>query len=219
MAVMTTPELSNVDIVVYTLFKLGGYGRKIHTEEVAYEAYRLAKERFGWRLKKFREMGFPDKEPVRSGLTDAAKEKYGHLVEGRAGVEAKGKETDGWILTSQGVAWIREHEKRIESALGATRPSTRTVDARRFKRQMRDQPLYQRFVDVGSLDGENRYAFTDMLEISPDAPKEVITMKFRTLRSTAQLVADQQIINFLNACTKAFINLLPEINSVPNDRQ
>jgi hypothetical protein len=216
---MTPPELSNVDIVVYTLFKLRGYDRKIHTEEIGYEAYKLAKERFGWRLKKFRDMGFPDKELVRKGLVDAANEKYGHLVEGRAGVEAKGKETDGWALTPQGVAWIREHEKRIESALGAARPGTPTVDARRFKKQMHDEPLFQQFVKVGSLDGENRYRFTDMLKISPDSPKEVIAMKFRTLRSTAQLVADQQIIEFLHACAKAFINLLPDINFQPNNRQ
>src|SRR5215469_15983298 len=141
---MTAPEVSNVDVVVYTLFKLGGHGRKIQTEEIAYEAYKLAKERFGWRLKKFREMGFPDKEPVRSGLMDAAKEKYGQLVEGRAGVEAKGKESDGWVLTPEGVTWIRENEKRIESALAVTRPSTPSVDARRFKRQIREQPLFQR---------------------------------------------------------------------------
>jgi len=38
----------NIDVVVYALFKLGGYERKIHTEEIAYEAYCLAKERFAW---------------------------------------------------------------------------------------------------------------------------------------------------------------------------
>jgi hypothetical protein len=70
---MTEPELSNIDVVLYALFKLGGDERKIHTEEIAYEAYSLAKERFGWRLSRFRDMGFPDKEPVRRALMDAAK--------------------------------------------------------------------------------------------------------------------------------------------------
>ena len=66
-------------------------------------------------------MGFPDKEPVRRALMDAAKEKYGHFAEGRAGVHAKGKETDGWALTPEGMTWIRENEKRITSTLGTTR--------------------------------------------------------------------------------------------------
>ena len=100
---MAQPALSNIDVVVYALFKLGGYERKIHTEEIAYEAYCLAKERFTWKLRRFRDMGFPDKERVRRGLTDAAREKYGRLVEGRADVNAKGKETDGWVLTLEGV--------------------------------------------------------------------------------------------------------------------
>jgi hypothetical protein len=206
---MAQPDLSNVDIVVYALFRLRGYERKFHTEEIAYEAHNIAKERFGWRLKKFRDMGFPDKEPVRSGLMDAAKEKYGHLVDGRAGVESKGKETDGWMLTTAGMAWIRENEKRIESALGTVRPSIRSQDADRFKKQMREQPLYQKFKEQGNLDGEGRYVFTDMLNTSPDAPKEVIAMKFRGLRSTAELVADKQIISFLDACARSFPELVP----------
>jgi hypothetical protein len=83
-------ELSNIDVVLYALYKLDGHMRKVHTEEIAYDAYKLAKERFGWRLQQFREMDLPDKELVRMSLMDAAKEKYGCLVEGRAGVEATG---------------------------------------------------------------------------------------------------------------------------------
>jgi hypothetical protein len=74
---MTEPELSNVDVVLYALFKLGGDERKIHTEEIAYEAHSLAKERFAWRLSRFR-----DKEPVRRALMDAAKENTAILPRG-----------------------------------------------------------------------------------------------------------------------------------------
>ena len=77
---MRNDELTNIDIVLYALFRLGGHNHKVHTEEVAYESYKLAKDRFGWRLPKFREMDFPDKDPIRVSLTDAAKEKYGSLV-------------------------------------------------------------------------------------------------------------------------------------------
>ena len=205
---MTEPELSNVDVVLYALFKLGGDERKIHTEEIAYEAYCLAKERFAWKLRRFRDIGFPDKERVRRGLTDAAKEKYGRLVEGRTDVHAKGKETDGWVLTLEGVIWIRKNEKRIESTLGTTRPRTFFVDMLRFKKRMREQSLFRRFLENENLEGQNLYSFTDMLNISPDTPKEVIAMKFRTLRSNAELVADQQIISFLDACAQAFSTVL-----------
>jgi len=201
---MTEPELSNVDVVLYALFKLGGDERKIHTEEIAYEAHSLAKERFAWRLSRFRDMGFPDKEPVRRALMDAAKEKYGHLAEGRADVHAKGKETDGWALTPEGVTWIRENEKRITSTLGTTRAGMPFVDALRSKVRMHEQPLFRRFLEKEKLEGQNLYNFTDMLNTSPGAPKEEIALRFRRLHSTAQLVADQQIISFLDACAQAF---------------
>jgi hypothetical protein len=206
---MAQPALSNVDVVVYALFKLGGYERKMHIEEIAFEAYCLAKERFAWKLRRFRDMGFPDKERVRRGLTDAAKEKYGHLVESRADVHAKGTETDGWVITPGGVTWIRKNEKRIESILGTTRPRTPFVDTLRFKKRIREQPLFRRFLENENLEGQNLYNFTDMLNIGPDTPKEVIAMKFRTLRSNAELVADQQIIGFLDACAQAFSTVLP----------
>jgi hypothetical protein len=205
---MLQRALSNIDVVVYALFKLGGYERKIHTEEIAYEAYCLAKERFAWKLRRFRNMGFPDKERVRRGLADAAKEKYGCLVEGRADVHIKGRETEGWVLTPEGVTWIRKNEKRIESVLGTTRPRTPFVDTLRFKKRMREQPLFRRFLENQNLEGQNLYNLTDMLNISSDSPKEVIAMNFRTLRSNAELVGDQQIIAFLNGCALAFSTVL-----------
>src|SRR5262249_45563598 len=165
---MRQRALSNIDVVVYALFKLGGYERKIHTEEIAYEAYCLDKERFAWKLSKFRDMGFPDKERVRRGLTDAAKEKYGRLVEGRADVHIKGKETEGWVLTLEGVMWIRRNEKRIEGTLGTTRPRTAYIDTLRFKKRMREQPLFRRFLENQGLEGQNLYNFTDMLNVRPD---------------------------------------------------
>jgi hypothetical protein len=153
-------------------------------------------------------MGFPDKEPVRRALMDAAKEKYGHLVEGRAGVHAKRKETDGWALTPEGVTWIRENEERIKSILGTTRSMMPFVDALRFKVRMHEQPLFRRFLEKEKLEGQNLYNFTGMLNTSPGAPKEEIAMKFRTLCSKAELVGDQQIISFLEACAQAFSTVL-----------
>src|SRR3990172_10333028 len=167
---MRNDELTNIDIVLYVLLQLRGHQQKVHTEEIAYEAYKLAKDRFGWRLRKFRQMDFPDKEAVRISLIDAAKEKYGSLVEGRSGVEAKRKEIDGWTFTPQGARWIREHQKRIEQQLGTGQTKISKKDTDRFIRQMRDQPLFQSFVQ-NNLTKESRYALTDMLNTNPDAPK------------------------------------------------
>lgn len=202
------PRLSNVDVAVYALFRLGGHERKLHTEEIAYEAYELAKERFGWKLPQFRRKDFPDKETVRFALEDAAKEKNGCLVEGRSGAESKGKDTDGWRLTPAGASWVIKNKDRIEHALGQTRPQTRTVDAGRFRRQIVKQPLFHKFAAKGELVGESPYDLTDMLNTSPDASKGVILTKFTSLRSAAELVGDEEILRFLDACVRAFPGLL-----------
>ena len=206
---MKLDELTNIDIVLYALFQCDGHKHKVHTEEIAYKAYMLAKDRFGWRLRKYREMDFPDKEPVRISLMDAAKEKYGSLVEGRSGVEASGKDIDGWTFTPQGARWIREHQNRIEGKLGREQSKISKTDASRFIKKMKDQPLFQSFVK-DNLSAENRYALTDMLNTSPDAPKSIVTKKYRRLRSTAELAADKEILRFLDECVATFPELLSD---------
>lgn len=204
---MSDSELTNIDIALYALYDLGGHEKKVHTEEVAYRAYELAEERFGWRLPRFREKHFPDKEPVRIALMDAAKLKYGQLVEGRSGVEAKGKDIDGWFFTPAGAAWIRDNVDRIQSALRITRPKASPKDAERFRKYMRSQELFAQYKE-GNLTGENSYALRDMLEVSPDAPRDMLLTKFRRLQTNAALVRDQEIINFLDECSSAFSGFL-----------
>ena len=143
---------------------------------------------------------------------DAAKEKYGSLVEGRSGVEATGKEIDGWTFTPQGARWIREHQRRIEEQLGTEQSKISKKEADRFVRQMREQSLFRSFTQ-NNLSIESRYALTDMLNTSPDAPKSIIVKKFKRLQSTAELAGDQDIIRFLDACTKAFPEFLADKGS------
>lgn len=200
---MRNDELTNIDIVLYALFRLAGHKHKVHTEEIAFEAYTLAKDRFGWRLPKFRRLDFPDKEPVRISPMDAAKEKYGSLVEGRSGTEATGKEVDGWAFTPAGARSMRDQVSRIESNLGADQPKLSKKDSDRFIRQMKSEALFKSFTQ-NTLAKESRYSFTEMLNASPDAPKNIIVKKFKRLQSTAELVGDAEIINFLNACAMAF---------------
>ncbi|MDQ6756111.1 MAG: hypothetical protein M3004_04165 [Bacteroidota bacterium] len=52
-------ELSNIEIVLFALHKLGGISKKIHTEKIAWVSYQLDKERFSWQLPEFIERGFP----------------------------------------------------------------------------------------------------------------------------------------------------------------
>lgn len=202
-----TRELSNVDIVLYALLLLvlDGQRSKVHTEHVAYKAFQLDPGRFGWRLKEYSK--FPDREPVRIALEDAKKTKYGHLVEGRSGVGASGKEEDGWMFTPGGAAWMRENRDRIEGKLGEHSSLIRRQDAGRIRRHVESSALLKRFRS-GDLAVATRYEFTDMLRTSPDSPRDIIGRKFGMLRADAELVNDPEILEFLKAVSAKFHELI-----------
>lgn len=201
-------ELSNIDIALFALYKLGGISKKIHTEFIAWEAYQLAKERFSWRLPEFREKGFPDKTPVRFALEQAKKKEYGRLVTGRAGGDINRPELEGWRFTPHGAEWIKQNESRISKALKQTAPDLPKLVAERFVKQLKNDHCFISFSKSRNLDEVSSYMFTDMLACAPDAPKEIIRQKFEQFLATAKLVKDKRILEFLETCETKFAKLL-----------
>lgn len=201
-------ELSNIDIALFALYKAGGISKKIHTEEIAWEAFQLAKERFSWRLPKFREKGFPDKTPVRFALEQAKKKENGKLVTGRAGGDINRPELEGWRFTPQGAEWIKKNEERISKALNQKAPDLPKLVADRFIRQLKTDPCFIAFQKSCNLNEVSTYMFTDMLGCAPDASKEIIQQKFDYLLTTANLVKDKDILQFLKACAAKFSKLI-----------
>lgn len=203
---MTTTELSNVDIVVYAIFKLGGVEKKIHTEHIAMESFKLSKQRFCWRLPKYKK--FPDKDLVRVTLSNARKKQCGQLIAGRSGVEASGKEADGWMLTPEGTKWIIKNSKRIEQALKIETTAVKRPDIYRILRKFEKEKCYQKFLKYGNLKNINEYDFKDMLSCSPDAYPENIKREFNRLKIQAELTQNKNILVFLKACEKTFEYLM-----------
>jgi hypothetical protein len=203
-------ELSNMDIALFALYKLGGISKKIHTEYIAWEAYQLAKERFSWRLPEFREKGFPDKTPVRFALEQAKKKEFGKLVSGRAGGDINRPELEGWRFTPQGAEWIKDNEGRILKLIGQKAPDLPKLVAERFVKQLKNDTSFVSFQKNRNLDEVSSYMFTDMLACAPDASKEIIRQKYERILSTANLVNDKEILQFLNACAKKFAQMLTE---------
>jgi len=196
-----------MDIALFALYKGGGVSQKVHTEEIAWEAYQLAKERFSWRLPKFRQMGFPDKTPVRFALEQAKKKENGKLVSGRSGGDAGG-ELEGWRFTSKGAIWIKQNEARILENLKQKAPNVPKREAERFMKKIKIDAFFKYFQEKRTLDEAAQYMFTDMLVCAPDASKNIIKQKFEQLYSNAELVNDLEILGFLGACKDKFSDLV-----------
>lgn len=208
---MEKDELSNIDIALFALYKLGGIAKKIHTEYIAWEAYNLAPERFSWRLPEFREKGFPDKTLVRYALDDAKKKTYGSLIKGRAGGDVGGRESEGYTFTPAGTRWIKHNILRISEALKAKTPLIHPREAHRFLMKVNKDSAFLHFLKNGNLEQVSQYMFTDMLGCTPDASKEIVRRKFDRFLSVATLVGDEDVIHFLDNCKAKFSYLL-EIN-------
>lgn len=206
---MTIGEgLSNLDVALYALYKLGGATKKIHTEFIAWEAYKLSEERFSWTLSEFRKLGFPDKTTARYALESAKKEK---LVKGRAGRDKGGSQSEGWQFTPLGVEWFTKNEQRISEGLKQEKPISLELpkhQAERFIKKINSEKIFKLYKDKMSVEEASIYDFTDMLNCSPDASKDVIRQKFDLLKNTALSINDQEIRLFLEKCEDKFKEML-----------
>jgi len=207
---MNKAELSNAEIVVYVIFKLGGNEKKIHTEHIAMECFKVAKERFSWRLPEYKE--YPDKQHVREALKDAKYFKEGRLITGRSGVGAKDKEVDGWMLTPEGARWIVRNHKRIESLLKRSTELWKSPDIQRVIKWFEREKCYHKYLQDNSVENISAYEFKDMLLCRPDAHPQTIRKEFDRLRTKAEITQNKNILSFLDACEEAFSDLMSPLN-------
>ena len=113
----------NRDLVVFTLSMMDSITDRFHTEAIAIRCHELFPTSFSWTTRP----DLPDKDVVRVALTDARKEKFGGLVEGRAG-QSRGQYQwtrrdpmlDGWRLTEAGFTWIEANRARFDALLQAS---------------------------------------------------------------------------------------------------
>ena len=95
-----TDNVRQYEVAVLAVYLLGGASRSIDTEDVAVKCHEIAPEVFSWQKHKDQ----INLELVRVSLSDAKKKQKGALLSG------SGRE--GWRLSSRGLDWVRDREKR-----------------------------------------------------------------------------------------------------------
>lgn len=212
---MTDEIQSNLDVVLFVLDGLGGATVKVPTERIAFESARLAPDRFCWVMQEYRH--FPDKDVARIALEDAAKTKYGQLVQGK---HAREQSRDGWVLTPSGVRWLKSNRERIAAALSHDERDVHRlspIEDKRFRSRMNRDRAFQRFSKTGTLEDVSWYMLADLLQVSPDSPADILNRKFNHLLATAELINDKPIISFLQACRDRFADFIDSPQEDDND--
>lgn len=201
-------QITNIEVVLYALYKLDGATKKIHTELIAWESFQLAEEKFSWSLPEFRKKKFPDKTTARYALEQAKKDK---LVAGRAGKDKSGSESEGWLFTPTGVDWIVNNEKRLKKLLNEYTPIAKGIPehkALRFIKKIKSKGIFKDYQINNNLQSSTIYDFLDLIECSPDASRKLIIEQFDSIKNTINLINDRGLKNLVRECETKFSNYL-----------
>ncbi len=198
-------ELSNREIVVYALYLLGGATKRQHTEDIALKCFELVPSAFSW----VKHTHLPDKDIVRVALTDAHKEKFGVLVEGRTG-QSRGQyrsrnqrpSSDGWILTEAGFNWAKENLPRLGQGGEGTRDHRQ--QSLKFLRRLRQHESFKLFEASADEFSPSLGQLADLLKCRVDADPDVWADRFDRIVRNARLADQQEVVAFVEKSQAAY---------------
>lgn len=193
-----TSGLKQFEIATVAIYLLGGAAKSIDTEDAAVRCFELAPAMFSWQ--KYKEQ--INLELVRVSLSDAKKQKNGHLLSG------SGRE--GWRLSAKGLDWIHAAGRpvvlAVKKGVKTGRSKAGSIDSVRRERE-RDRLLQSEAWLGWSSSGfvpakEARAVF----RIDEYTSGKMLEIKVARLR--AMFEDDKDLSNFLREASK---NVLQEI--------
>lgn len=196
---------TNREMVVFALYSLGGATKRFHTEDIALKCFELWPSAFSWT--KYPQ--FPDKDIVRVALTDARKEKYGFLVDGRTG-QTRGQSArtkrqraaDGWSLTDAGVSWSEANKERFESAGAVTKEHRQK--SMQFLSRVRKHKSFSLYDDNPEKFYPSIGDLADLLRCRVDADDAVWQERFERIRKHAVATGQEEFIGFVEKSIRAY---------------
>lgn len=204
MAKQEIDTLSDKDIVVYALYVLGGWRKRIHTEDIALKCYQLAPFKFSW--VKYPE--YPDVAPARFALEAAKKLKNKALVKGESERKRTAQRIGGWMLTTDGIQWIKANRHRIEQYLGKQTPVGDRLSSDRRLKELLKSVAFKKFMDYGEKADISHADFAESLICTVNTKGEVLNDRLDLLYSTAEELGRIEVKNYVNFCREKFTPLL-----------
>lgn len=201
-----TDKLSDKDIVTYALYILGGWNRRIHTEDIALKCYELAPSKFSW----VKYPQYPDPAPARFALESAKKPKYGALVKGGSERKRSAESIGGWVLTAQGVQWIKVNKSRIEKYLGERVPRGDRLPADRKLKELLKSHAFGRFMSNKESAEISIADFVESLVCTVNTRAAILNDRLDQLDSQAEKLGMPEIKDYVDFCRKKFSSLLGE---------
>lgn len=197
-------SLSNIDIVVYALYALGGWQERIHTEDIALKCYEIAPSKFSW----VKYPRYPDNHTAYLSLGDAKKQKYGALVKGESERKRETQRIGGWKLTPHGVEWVEKNKRRIESSLGTHATLGERLETDRKLKELLKSRAYSKFHKDGANANISHAEFAESLVCTVNTSHEILNDRLEQIYSIAEKTKNDGVKRYVDFCQKQFENLL-----------
>jgi len=190
-------DISSKDITLYALYLLGGWQKRVHTEDITLKCFKLAPSLFSW----VKHPEYPDIQPVRFAL-----EKSKDLVMGESERSQKKDSIGGWMLKDSGVDWINANIDRIEASLGKHKPTGNRLDSDRKIKALLKSEAYKKYLIKKENADISFPEFAESLVCTVNTQKEVIIDRIESLKSIAEKSNITKVSGYLKFCNKLFAN-------------
>jgi len=199
-------KLSDIDIVVYALYLLDGWQKRVFTEDIALKCYKLAPNRFSW----VKYPQYPDLAPALFALESAKKPQYGALVKGESERKKTIRNVGGWVLTASGIQWIKINKARIEKYLDRRIPLGNRLPGDRKLKELLGSAAFKKFTEFGELAEISHAEFAESLICTVNTGAEVLNDRLEQLYSIAENLTREEVKKYVDFCRKRFTLLLGE---------
>jgi hypothetical protein len=116
-------------------------------------------------------------------------------------------EASGWMLTIEGVKWVKQNKTKVEGSIGVSADDKRIVQQARsrLRKQLESETAYRTYLKDGNMDNVNLVDFTNLLKCAPDSSVEVLSRKYGKLFRRAVEAEEDKVIAFLESCHQEFL--------------
>jgi len=202
-------KMSDKDIVIYALYSLGGWEKRVHTEDIALKCFKLAPSKFSW----VKYPIYPDISPTRFALESAKKQKNGSIVEGESERKRTVKQIGGWMLTVAGTKWVKENLERIEEYLDTKKPTGNRLASDRKTKELLKSEAFKKFEMLGDKAEISFAEFAESLLCTVNTRKKILNDRIKQFYSIAENLGKSQIKEYLDFCTitRKLFNLMEDV--------
>jgi hypothetical protein len=183
----TMQHVPNWEIFIWALQLLGGATRFVDVEDVFLKCNDLAPTRFSWRTRQ----DIPEYKKCAKALRDAETRNPSLTVK-------KAKDPFKRQLSVEGQAWIKQNHQRLEKSLAVkTTTALHTKGTKKVITEILRSKQFKVWKSAPSIKLES-WQIADLLHCSPASPIAIRISRLQHLRSVAQALNAQDVIEFLN---------------------